>query len=111
VAAFPSRTESFGYGAAEAASLNVPVVASHIPAFVDLFGDAARLVAVDDAEAWGAALVALLEDPDKAQRLAHGGKQRVLAQCAPDRVAAQMLEAYELAQARRPTGATRNARR
>jgi glycosyltransferase involved in cell wall biosynthesis len=111
VAAFPSRTESFGYGAAEAASLNVPVVASRIPAFVDLFGDAARLVAVDDVEAWGAALVALLEDPDKAQRLAHGGKQRVLAQCAPDRVAAQMLEAYELAQARRPTGATRNARR
>lgn len=101
VAAFPSRQESFGYGAAEAAAVGVPVLASRIPAFTELFAGpgepAARLVAPDDARAWARALIELLGAGEAAARLGRAGRARVLEHCAAPSVAAQMLDAYAFA--------------
>jgi glycosyltransferase involved in cell wall biosynthesis len=101
VCAFPSRQETFGYGPAEAASVGRAVVASRIAPFRTLFGDeGAHLVAPGEAPAWGAALTALLREPDRARELAAAGRARVRDQCAPERIAAQMLDVYALAQRR-----------
>jgi glycogen(starch) synthase len=96
VCAFPARQETFGYGAAEAAGLGRPVVASRIPPFAALFRDGtdARLVPVDDAPAWADAIIRLLSNADVAAQIGAAGRERVLARCAPDQVASQMLGAY-----------------
>lgn len=97
ICGFPSRQETFGYTAAEAAAMGRPIVAARIPAFVELFGDssAGRLVPADDVPGWGSAISDLLRSPDVARRLAREGRQRVIHACAPSRVAGQTLDAYE----------------
>ncbi|HEX4010890.1 MAG TPA: glycosyltransferase family 4 protein [Solirubrobacteraceae bacterium] len=102
VCAFPARHETFGYGPAEAAAAGRAVIASPIPPFRSLFGDdgAARLVPLHDVGAWAAAIVDLLGDPAEARRQAAAGRERVLAECAPALIAAQMLDAYEAARHR-----------
>jgi glycogen(starch) synthase len=100
VCAFPARHETFGYGAAEAAAAGRPVVASRIPSFVSLLDDAAILVDVDDVQGWAQAIVGLLRDPDRADRLGAAAAQRVRDRCAPDRIAAEMLDVYAEARAR-----------
>jgi glycosyltransferase involved in cell wall biosynthesis len=116
LAVFPSRQESFGYGAAEAACLGVPVLASRIPAFAELFADAdgratARLVTVDDVTAWAGAMCELLGDPRAAAGLAATGRAAVSARCAPEEIAASMLGAYEEAIARHRERARRSRSR
>jgi glycosyltransferase involved in cell wall biosynthesis len=100
VCAFPARHETFGYGAAEAATAGRPVVASRIPPFTSLLGDAAVLVDPDDVPGWARAIVGLLRDPQRAARLGAAGAQRVGDHCAPDRIAAEMLDVYTEAQSR-----------
>lgn len=100
VCAFPSRQETFGYGAAEAAALGRPVVASSIPPYVELFGEdggAARLVPVEDVVAWATAIKALLRQPREARALGDAGRGRVAERCSPHRIAAEMLAAYQYA--------------
>jgi glycogen synthase len=101
---FPARMETFGYAAAEAASCGVPVIASAIAAFRSLFGDedSAHLVDGEDPVAWGRAIASLLEDPSRAERLGRAGRARILATCAPARIAEETLDVYE--QARRGRG-------
>jgi glycosyltransferase involved in cell wall biosynthesis len=105
--AFPARQETFGYGAAEAASVGRAVVASRIPAYVSLFGDreAAELADAEDVEGWATAIIRLLSNPDWATKLGQAGRERVRSSCAPERIAAQMLDAYQQArtEARRPS--------
>lgn len=98
----PSRWESFGLVAAEAASLGRPVVASDIPGFHDavIDGETGRLVPADDPGAWGEALVELLTDPPRAVAMGRAGARHVERHCHPDRVAALTLDAYEHAIAR-----------
>ncbi len=102
VCAFPSRGESFGLVAAEAASLGRPVVASRIPAFEDYLddGETARLVEPDDANAWGDALIEVLTKPEQAAARGAAARAAISTLCSPQRVARATLDAYELALAR-----------
>jgi glycogen synthase len=100
VCAFPARHETFGYGAAEAAAAGRPVVASRIPPFVSLLGGAAVLVDAGDVPGWAEAIIGLLRDPQRAERLGAAAALRVRDRCSPERIAAEMLEVYAAAQAR-----------
>jgi glycogen(starch) synthase len=100
VCAFPARHETFGYGAAEAAAAGRPVVASRIPAFASLLDGAALLVDPGDVPGWAQAIVGLLRDPQRAQQLGAAAAERVRERCAPDRIAAEMLDAYAEARGR-----------
>jgi glycogen synthase len=100
VCAFPARHETFGYGAAEAAAAGRPIVASRIPPFVSLLGDAAVLVDAEDIDGWAQAIIGLLRDPTRAAHLGAAAGQRVRDRCAPDRIAAEMLDVYAEARAR-----------
>lgn len=61
---FPSRAEGFGLPLVEAAALGVPVIASDLPVFHELVGDAITFLPADDRGAWKAAIVAAAADPD-----------------------------------------------
>jgi glycogen synthase len=100
VCAFPARHETFGYGAAEAAAAGRAVVASRIPAFAALLGDAAVLVDPEDIAAWARAITGLLSDPARAQHLGAAAADRIRERCAPERIAADMLDVYADAQRR-----------
>jgi glycosyltransferase involved in cell wall biosynthesis len=102
VCTFPSRWESFGLVAAEAASIGRPVVVSAIPAFEDYVEDrvSGRVVAVDDPDAWAAAIIELLDSPDQAWNMALRLRQRLIVRADPLHVAELVLESYEAAIAR-----------
>jgi alpha-1,3-rhamnosyl/mannosyltransferase len=53
-----------------------PVVASRIPALVEVLGDAAELVAPQDVEAWSASLTVLFADSARREALATRGIAR-----------------------------------
>ena len=71
VLAFPSTKEGWGLAVLEAMSAGLPVVASDLPVFREFLspGRDALLVPVDDAPALAAALAAVLDDPQLADRL------------------------------------------
>jgi glycosyltransferase involved in cell wall biosynthesis len=79
---YPSRIEGFGLPLLEAMAAAVPVVASDIPVFREVAGDAAQFAALDDVAAWTEAIRAL-DDPDvraayveRGLRLARGATWR-----------------------------------
>jgi glycosyltransferase involved in cell wall biosynthesis len=49
---FPSHVEGYGLPAQEAIDLGVPVLASNIPVFRELFSDSATLLSIDDPQIW-----------------------------------------------------------
>src|SRR5579864_6444932 len=71
VLAFPSTKEGWGLAVLEAMSAGLPVVTSDLPVFREYLspGRDALLVPVDDAPALAAALAAILDDPELADRL------------------------------------------
>jgi glycogen synthase len=97
VCAVPSRWESFGYVAAEAAALGRAVVASRIPAFEEMVidGVTGRLVPMGDPDSLSEALADLLSAPSTAQRLGVAASRDIAERCDPDRIAGLTLEAYE----------------
>jgi glycosyltransferase involved in cell wall biosynthesis len=99
VAVVPSRWESFGLVAAEAASLGRPVVASDIPGLDEVItdGETGRLVAREEPQGFADAIADLLADPEAAGRMGAEAARDVSERCAPDRIAAETTAAYELA--------------
>ncbi len=91
VLVFASEQEGFGYPALEALGAGLPVVAT--PTLGELVGDAARLVAVGDVDAIGAAMVELSSDPRARSQLIEAGLRRA-AQFTPQDCVAAMLELY-----------------
>lgn len=86
--------ESFGIVVAEAMASACAIVASAIPAFVRVLGDAGELVGVGDDDELARRIIALLDDPDRCAALGMAATARV------DRfdvgtVAAAYVEAYE----------------
>jgi glycosyltransferase-like protein len=71
VLAFPSIKEGWGLAVLEAMSAGLPVVTSDLPVFREFLtpGRDALLVPVDDPPALAAALAAILDDPELADRL------------------------------------------
>jgi phosphatidylinositol alpha-mannosyltransferase len=75
-----SGNESFGIVLIEAMAAGRAVVASDIPGYRSVItpGEDGIMFPPGDARALGRALVALIDDPDRRQRLAERGRQRAL---------------------------------
>lgn len=86
--------ESFGIVVVEAMAAGCAVVASGLPAFVRVAGEAARFVAVGDAVGLAGAVVALLADPSETARLGSAAAAASL-RFGRDNVAGAYLTAYE----------------
>ena len=70
---FPSLQEGFGLPVLEALRRGVPVACSAIPELLEVAGDAALTFDPTDPHAIAEAILALLNDPVRAQRLARAG--------------------------------------
>jgi len=75
----PSREESFGVAAIEASALGLPVVASNVGGIPEavLDGRTGILVPPDNPGALAAALISLIENPDRARELGSSGRRHV----------------------------------
>ena len=93
----PSRFEGFGGVLIEAMALRTPIVASDIGPVREVVGGdtGAVLVPPDDPLALGAALDALLNDPDRRRDLAERGHARFEANFTIEVVAGQMADLYK----------------
>lgn len=96
VCVMPSRWESFGYVAAEAAALGRPVVASNIPALAEVVvpGENGALVDPEDVDGWAAALVDLLRNPERAAAWGRAGQSLMRSERDPKLIADQTLDIY-----------------
>ena len=74
--AYPSVYEGFGLPPLEAMALGAPVVATSVPALVEVLGDAALLVPPGDDEGLAAALRTAVADDDERRRLIAAGRER-----------------------------------
>jgi glycosyltransferase involved in cell wall biosynthesis len=97
VCVMPSRWESFGYVAAEAAALGRPVVASNIPALAEVVapGENGLLVEPEDVDGWAEAITRVLRDPGLAARWGQTGRQLMRSERDPETIARQTLAVYE----------------
>ena len=94
----PSRAEGFGLPVLEALEMGTPVVASSIPAFAEVAGDAALFVPPGDVDALADALAEALSGDAAIVRRVAVGRQRA-ALFTWDACAAKTIEAYERAMA------------
>lgn len=92
-----SLAEGFGLAAAEAMWKRRPVVASRVGGLRSLIDDGVNGILVDDPTdlaGFGTAVVALLEDPRRADALGDGAHERVRAQFLFSRYLQQMVQAF-----------------
>lgn len=74
--AYPSVYEGFGLPPLEAMAVGAPVVATSVPALVEVLGDAALLVPPGDLEQLAAALRTAVTDAGERRRLVAAGRER-----------------------------------
>jgi glycogen synthase len=77
--ASPARYEPFGLAALEAARAGCALVLGNLPSLVEVWGDAARFVPPDDAQALRRTLLDLIEDQDALLGLQQAAWQRARA--------------------------------
>jgi glycosyltransferase involved in cell wall biosynthesis len=77
LAVLPSRAEAMPMFVLEAMAAGVPVVATPVGAVEATVGDAGVIVSVDDPDAVAAAIIALLDDPQKLEEMSRNGQRRV----------------------------------
>ncbi len=94
IAVVPSIYEGFGLPAGEAMACKVPVISTTGGALPEVVGDAGVLVPPGDARALEAAIIDLLDDPDKRARLAEAGYERVKNNFTWHNTAKQVVEVY-----------------
>lgn len=75
--AFPSLYEGFGLPPLEAMQQGIPVVSSHHACMPEVLGDAALLVDPDNAQAFAASMLRVLQEPALADDLRERGLRRV----------------------------------
>lgn len=94
VAVFPSRWEGFGLTVAEAMATELPVVASDIPPFRHVVGDAGLLVADQETDALADATLDLLRQPERRVRLGEEARERVQSSFSAERLAGDYADMY-----------------
>ena len=94
LAVVPSLYEGFGLPVGEAMACGLPVISTTGGALPEVAGDAAMLVPPGDAGALKRAIVELLEDPVKSQRLADKGYKRVHSEFTWERTAQRTADFY-----------------
>ena len=96
VLAFPTHREGFGAVATEAASMQVPVVGFEVTGVMDAVhnGATGKLVARGDVEAFTAAIVEYLRDPNLRAKHGKAGRRRMLDLFGQEAVWRAWLELY-----------------
>lgn len=94
MAVVPSIYEGFGLPAGEAMACRVPVISTTGGALPEVVGDAGILVRPGDAEALENAIIDLLDDPAKRERLADAGYERVKKLFTWHSTAKQVVDVY-----------------
>ncbi|MFF7828592.1 glycosyltransferase family 4 protein [Streptomyces rochei] len=95
LALLPSRREARSVLAQEALHARVPLVASDAGGIPELVGDAAELVPAGDARALADAVVRLLADPARCERLREEGLRQAATWPTEDETVAQVLSVYD----------------
>jgi glycosyltransferase involved in cell wall biosynthesis len=95
LALLPGHGESRSVLAQEALHARVPLVAARAGTIRELVGDAAELVAPDDATALSDAVVRLLDDPERCERLRDLGTRQAATWPSEDETVAQVLSVYD----------------
>jgi glycosyltransferase involved in cell wall biosynthesis len=90
----PNWAEQFGRVLIEAMACGVPVIGSDCGEIPNVIGDAGLVFPEDDATALRGHLARLMHDPEKADRLARRGRERVLQQFTQESVAARTVAVY-----------------
>jgi glycosyltransferase involved in cell wall biosynthesis len=91
--AYPSLYEGFGLPLVEAMACGAPVIASNVASMPEVLGDAGVLIHPTDTVAWTHAIVDLLNDSEKYQRLRATGIRRA-AEFTWERTARLTLDVY-----------------
>lgn len=95
VVVLPSRRESHPLIAQEALHAGVPLVATAVGGIPELVGDAAVLVPYGDPAALSRAVLGLLADPERRQRLVAAGHTQAATWPTEDDAVAQVLSVYD----------------
>lgn len=93
---YPSLYEGFGLPPLEAMACAAPVIASRIPALVEIAGEAASFFEPTDATDLCETILALLEDADASKKFSVAGQARA-AEFSWQKAAHKTLEVYEFA--------------
>lgn len=91
---FPSLMEGFGLPGIEAMAYGTPVIASDIPVFREVYGDAFLPFNPDDSEGLADAIRRVLDDPELSNELKRNG-QNVVDRYSWKKMAKQTLSVYE----------------
>jgi glycosyltransferase involved in cell wall biosynthesis len=92
----PSRSEAFGIAVLESMAAGKAVVATNIGGIPEIVEDGVTglLVPPEDPEALAAAIIELLDDPERRQRMGAAGKERALGHFTLDRYVKEIEELY-----------------
>jgi glycosyltransferase involved in cell wall biosynthesis len=94
IAVFPSLWEGFGLTPVEAMATKCPVVASDIPAFREVINDAGLLVESKDELGLAEAVISLIEDPTRREKLGEKGYERAVEHFSIERTVEEYADLY-----------------
>lgn len=94
IAIVPSVYEGFGLPVGEAMASGIPVISTTGGALPEVAGDAAVLVPPKNPAALAKAIMDLLDDPERAEKLGKAGYKRVMEQFTWKNAAEKTVEAY-----------------
>lgn len=94
LAIVPSLYEGFGLPVGEAMACRIPVICTTGGALPEVAGDAAHIVPSANAAALKDAIVSLLDDPSRQERLAQAGYDRVMGHFTWEKTAIKTAQVY-----------------